>query len=234
MIAPRRNRLIAVTGGSGAGKGWFIARLCRLLGDRACHLQLDDFYRDRSALPLSRRARINFDVPHAIDWAWAERALLECRDGRCTELPRYDFATHSRLPQPEPWAPRPLVFVDGLWLLRSPRIRRHFDLSVYLDTPPELRRSRRLARDVVERGYAVSDIAVRFDREVTPMHARYVEPQKRWADVVLEQPFREPQVIELARRLWTLIENSAPLPLWMHETFRAELLALLLDHEYSR
>lgn len=233
MIAPRRTQLIAIVGGSGAGKGWLVERLCAVLGDRACHLQLDDFYRDRSALPAARRARVNFDVPHAIDWAWAERVLLDCRSGSATRLPRYDFSTHCRLADCEAWAPRPLVFVDGLWLLRRPRIRRLFDLKIYLDTPEELRRSRRLARDVVERGYTVSHIADRFANHVTPMHDRYVEPQKRWADVVLEQPFQEPQVIELAQRLWSLVENTAPLPTWMHETFRAELLSQLLNHEYS-
>lgn len=233
MIDSRRTQLIAVVGGSGAGKGWLIQRLCALLGDKACHLQLDDFYRDRSNLPHSRRVRINFDVPHAIDWEWAERALLDIRAGYCTRLPRYDFASHCRLAEREAWEPRPLVFFDGLWLLRRPQIRRLFDLKIFLDTPEDLRRSRRLARDVVERGYTVSDIADRFEREVTPMHRRYVEPQKRWADLVLQQPFHEPQVIELAQRLWSLAETTAPLPAWMHETFRAELLSQLLQHEYS-
>ena len=77
MIAPRRSRIVAVVGGSGAGKSWFIQRLCELLGDKAGHLQLDDFYLDRSTLPLARRVRINFDEPGAIDWKWAERVLLE-------------------------------------------------------------------------------------------------------------------------------------------------------------
>lgn len=233
MMDARRTQLVAVVGGSGAGKSWLIARLCTLLGDKACHLQLDDFYRDRSALPPSRRARVNFDVPHAIDWDWAAQALQDIRAGHSTSLPRYDFATHSRLPVHETWEPRPLVFVDGLWLLRRPQIRRLFDLKIYLDTPEGLRRSRRLARDVVERGYAVSDVAVRFVREVAPMHHRYVEPQKRRADLVLEQPFCEPQVIALAQRLWALVEATAPLPAWQHETFRAELLSHLLQHEYS-
>src|SRR3954466_13568294 len=117
MIAPRSNRLVAVVGGSGAGKGWFIGRLCELLGDKAGHLRLDDFYRDRSKLPLARRAQINFDEPRAIDWRWAERVLLDCRAGHPTQLPRYDFATHCRMVEHASWEPRAIVFVDGLWLL---------------------------------------------------------------------------------------------------------------------
>lgn len=234
MMEIARTRLIAVVGGSGAGKGWFIERLCTLFPDHTCHLHLDDFYRDRSNLSPARRAQVNFDVPHAIDWTWAERVLLDCRAGHGTRLPRYDFASYSRLPECKAWQPRPLVFVDGLWLLRPPQIRQLFDLKIYLDTPEELRRSRRLARDVVERGYTVSDVADRFAREVTPMHRRYVEPQKRFADVVLEQPFQEAQVIDLAQRLWSLTENITPLAAGMPETFRTELLSSLLNHEYSR
>lgn len=231
MIAPRRSRLIAVVGGSGAGKGWFIARLCELLGDKAGHLQLDDFYLDRSNLPMARRGRINFDEPSAIDWKWAERVLLDCQAGHTTQLPRYDFATHCRMVDHAAWEPRPIIFVDGLWLLRRPDLRRLFDLSIFLDTPPALRRERRLARDVVERGYTADEVERRFTRDVTPMHVRYVEPQKRHADLVLAQPFRADQLGDLSHRLWQLVESSAPLPPWMRETFRAELTAALQNHE---
>jgi len=231
MIAPRGSRLIAIVGGSGAGKSWLVARLCELLGDKACHLELDDFYRDCSALPPARRARVNFDIPHAIDWHAAERALFDAEAGQPTRVPRYDFATHCRRIEQEAWQPRPLVFVDGLWLLRRPDLRRRFALTVYLDTPLPLRRSRRLARDVVERGYDAAEVARRFATEVAPMHGRYVEPQKRRADLVLAQPFVEAEVVALAQRLWSLVEATAPLPPWMHETFRAELLARLLTHE---
>ncbi len=234
MIASRRNQLIAVVGGSGAGKGWLISRLCELLGDLACHLQLDDFYRDRSALPLARRARLNFDIPHAIDWTAAERALIDCKAGHTMRLPRYDFATHSRLIDRDGWQPRPLVFVDGLWLLRRPAVRRLFDLKIFLDTPMGLRRSRRLARDVAERGYTATDVAQRFAHDVTPMHERYVAPQKRWADLVLAQPFREAQVLKLATRLGSLVEHATPLSPGLNETFRADLIALLLQHENAR
>jgi uridine kinase len=233
MIAPRQSRLVAVVGGSGAGKSWFIQRICELLGEKAGHLQLDDFYRDRSKLPLARRARVNFDEPRAIDWRYAERVLLDCRAGHSTELPRYDFATHCRIVERATWEPRPIVFVDGLWLLRRPDLRQLFDLKVYLDTPHTLRRDRRLARDVRERGYSQSETHRRFQQEVLPMHHRYVEPQKRYADIVLSQPFVEGELAVLADRLWTLVETASPLPPWMHETFRAELLSALSPHEIS-
>jgi uridine kinase len=234
MTATHPVQLVAIVGGSGAGKGWLVVRLGQLLGDRVSHLQLDDFYRDRSHLPLSRRARINFDLPHAIDWDAAERALRDCRAGLATRVPSYDFATHSRIAERErtAWQPRPIVLVDGLWLLRPPAIRRLFDLKIYLDTPTDLRCSRRLTRDIAERGYTAEAVERQLRTAVVPMHDRYVEPQKKWADVVLKQPFQEDNLLALSDRLWVLLMRASLAGAWTPETFRTEFLALVANHEY--
>lgn len=232
MSAAYPVHLVAVVGGSGAGKGWLVERLSRLLGEHACRLQLDDFYRDRSHLPPARRARLNFDIPGAIDWDWAERVLLDCRAGRATSIPCYDFATHSRVAERSAWQPKPIVLVDGLWLLRPPAIRRLFDLKIYLDTPTDLRCTRRLARDVAERGYTRDMVDRQLRTAVLPMHDRYVEPQRKWADILLRQPFEEDELLGLADRLWTILTHAAAVPTWQHETFRGELVALLAHHEY--
>ena len=231
MSAAPSHLLIAIVGGSGAGKGWLVGRFCQLLGERACHLQLDDFYRDRSHLPPARRSRMNFDVPQAIDWEWAARVLRECRSGQPTRVPRYDFATYCRQAEAPAWTPRPIVFVDGLWLLRSPAVRRLFDLAIFLDTPMELRHQRRIARDVAERGYTADEVQHRLSTAVTPMHDRYVEPQKKYADVVLAQPFEERELLSLADRLWTLLNQVALVDSTTPETFRSQLLSLLANHE---
>jgi len=227
-------RLIAVVGGSGAGKSWLVERLCRLLGEKAAHLQLDHFYHDCSHLSPNRRARINFDVPEAIDWDEAGRVLRDCRAGRPTRIPFYDFATHCRVAERAcpVWSPRPIVLVDGLWLLRPPEIRALFDLKIYLDTPPDLRCSRRRSRDLVERGYTAAAIEQQLRTAVLPMHDRYVEPQKKWADLVLAQPFQESPLGTLADRLWHLLRAAALVPPWEQMTFRTELIDLLANHEY--
>ena len=224
-------RMIAIVGGSGAGKGWLAARLCKLLGEQACHLSLDDFYRDRSHLPPSRRERVNFDVPGAIDWDCTEQVLNDCLTGQPTRVPRYNFTTHARLPASEPWKPKPLVFVEGLWLLRSPSTRRFFSLKIYLDCPASLRLSRRRARDVAERGRTADAVEHRFQR-IAPLHERYVEPQKKWADLVLAQPFSESELIRLAESLWSLLSADSPRP-GMHQTFCADVLTLLETDEHT-
>jgi uridine kinase len=231
MKTATANRLIAVAGGSGAGKTWLVNQLCRVLGENACRLALDDFYRDRSDLPLARRARLNFDVPQAIDWSGAERVLRACQAGLPTRVPRYDFATYSRTDDMQSLLPRPIVLVEGLWLLRSTELRPLFDLKIYLDAPTPLRRSRRVSRDTTERGYSLESVERRIATSVLPMHDRYVAPQKRWADLVLAQPFREADVHRLAEALWALLSENDLVPCWMHETFRTELLSLLLNHE---
>ncbi|HVU33649.1 MAG TPA: uridine-cytidine kinase [Opitutaceae bacterium] len=233
MSATNDNLLIAIVGGSGAGKTWLVGRLCAILGEKACHLALDDFYRDRSHLPPSRRARLNFDVPHAIDWSDAGRVLRAGRAGTSTAVPQYDFATHSRRAETRRWSPAPVVLVEGLWLLRPPEVRRLFDLSIFLDAPENLRFSRRLARDTAERGYAPAAVRSRIQASVTPMHARYVEPQRRWADVVLAQPFQAADADRLAAALWPLLSARGVLPCGGRETFRNDLSARLVDYAYA-
>ncbi len=227
----RSNHLVAIVGGSGAGKGWLVERLGRLLGEQACHLSLDSFYRDRTHLAPSRRKGPNFDSPCAIDWDRAEKALHDCQAGRATQVPCYDFITHRRLPAAVPWQPKPLVLVEGLSLLLRVSIRRLFDLKIYLDCPPELRLRRRLLRDVAERGRSAGAVKHQFRTTVTPMHARYVEPQQQWADLILAQPFRKTDVLQLASRLWTLLTATSPLQAWMRIPFHSELLNLLECHD---
>ncbi|MDE3083863.1 MAG: uridine kinase, partial [Verrucomicrobiota bacterium] len=140
MMKPEETiRLVAVVGGSGSGKSWLVGRLQKLLGEKACQLSLDNFYRDRSRLPPSRREKINFDAPKAIDWESAERVLRDLRAGHPSRVPRYDFITHSRLSDRELWQPKPLVLVEGLWLFWRTQVRRLFDLKIFLDCAAHLR-----------------------------------------------------------------------------------------------
>ncbi|MBI3885769.1 MAG: uridine kinase [Opitutae bacterium] len=231
MNSASKARLAAIVGGSGAGKSWLAEKLHLLLGERAGRLSLDNFYRDRSHLPPSRRARINYDDPSVIEWPLFERALHESAAGRPAEQPRYDFATHCRAHAVITVPPRPVMLVDGLWLLHRPATRRLFDLRIYLDCPAKLRLSRRIARDSAERGRNAAGIRRQFRTSVAPMHGRHVAPQVRWADLVLHQPLSDTDIRALHDALWLLLQSGSLLPAWMRETFRAELTALLKAKE---
>jgi len=219
-------RLVAIVGGSGAGKSWLTDRLQRVFGESAARLSLDDFYLDRSRVPLRRRARINYDHPRAIDWPCVETFLRNCRAGRVCRLPRYDFKTHTRAAVCEYWQPKPLVLVEGLWLLVRPAIRRLFDFTIFIDCPASLRLQRRLVRDLAERGRNRASVTRQFRETVAPMHDLFVSPQARWANVVLRQPPRDAEIRHLCDQLWGLLTTGSLYPAWMREVFRSETRAL--------
>jgi uridine kinase len=231
MNPPGKSKLVAIAGGSGAGKSWLAGQLHHLLGEKAGRLSLDSFYRDWSHLPPSRRAQVNFDDPKAIEWPLVERALQNCAAGRAATVPRYDFRTHCRTNGAETVPPRPVMLVEGLWLLRRPAVRRAFDLKIFIECPEKLRLQRRLARDKAERSRSPAGIRRQFKTTVAPMHRRHVAPQVRWADVVLHQPYGEADIRQLHESLWRLLHSGSLLPAWMRETFRAELTALLNTKE---
>lgn len=182
-----RPLLVAIVGGSGSGKSWLAEKLCVALGRRAARLSLDDFYRDRSQVPPSRRGRINFDHPRAIDWAEFERVLGVCLMGRRARIPCYDFETHSRRAIVKFLPSRPIILVDGLWLLHRRRLRQMFGASIFLECGGKLRLDRRLARDLLSRGRSAASVRRQFRLTVAPMHARFVAPQARRAQLVIRE-----------------------------------------------
>ena len=219
-------RLVAIVGGSGAGKSWLTDRLQRVFGEKAGRLSLDEFYLDRSHLSLRHRARINYDHPRTIDWPRVGDFLQDCRAGRACSLPRYDYKTHTRATRSEIWQPKPLVLMEGLWLLLRPAIRRCFDLTIFIDCPARLRLHRRLTRDTALRGRSRVSIQRQFRKMVAPMHELFVAPQARWADIILQQPLRDAEVRQLCERLWALLTANSLYPAWMREIFRTETTAL--------
>ena len=222
-----RPKLVAITGGSGSGKSWLAERLQQLLGEDAQRLSLDAFYRDRSHLSPGRRACINYDHPRCIEWTAVAAVLAQLKQGRTVRIPRYDFATHTRLPTEDSFVPRPVVLVEGLWLLRQPAIRRLFDLTMFLDSSEQLRFEWRLGRDTAERARNVQDVKEQFRATVAPMHRRFVDPQKRNADLVLKQPLDLKAVDKLFDHLWRLLASDAIHPRRQSDALRAKARALI-------
>jgi uridine kinase len=192
---------VAIVGGSGAGKTFLAKKLQAALNPDATRLSLDDFYRDCSRLRPERRAKINFDNPRAIDWPIMEKALDDLRAGRPARLPCYDFKTHCRRANKSTLPHKPVVLVDGLWLLHRRSLRRIFALKIFVDCPARTRRGRRLLRDLRSRGRTRASILEQLQNTVEPMHARFVAPQQKWADVVLRHNFGARDVRRLARQL---------------------------------
>jgi uridine kinase len=195
--------IVGISGGSCAGKTWLTDQLLERLGGKAVRLSLDDFYLDKSHLSPGRRARLNFDHPKAIDWERLETVLSNFAEGRAAAVPRYDFATHGRLQGEREVKPAPIVIVEGLWLFRRPQLRKLFDLKIFIRTSRQLCVERRLQRDTAERGRTRKQVLEQLERYTLPMSERYVAPQEKWADAILEAPIKKNQILEMITRIET-------------------------------
>ena len=197
--------LIAIVGGSGAGKTWLSDQLEKAFGKSAARLSLDNFYRDRSHLTAKQRSAINFDHPRAIDWKHVEHVLNKISKGHSARAPRYDFTTHTRVAKEELMKPKPFIIMDGLWLLRRPAVRKLFSCRIFIDCPRSLRFQRRMRRDLLERGRKQTTVKKQFTEQVEPMHHRFVSPHLRSANIVLRNP-SESEVIQLAEKIKDLLK----------------------------
>jgi uridine kinase len=178
--------LIGIGGGSGSGKTSVAQNIDQLLGPgRVCIIEQDFYYRDLSRLPLEQRAKMNFDHPDAFDVDLMYTQLCELLGGKAIEHPIYDFRTHCRKSGTERVGPHRVVILEGILILMDPRIRSLMDIKVYVDNDPDVRFIRRLKRDIEERGRSVDSIVHQYEKTVRPMYLQFVEPTKRYADIII-------------------------------------------------
>ena len=180
--------IIGVAGGSGSGKTTVVKSIVRSLGKgQVTVVHHDSYYRDASHLTLEARQAINYDHPDALETELLVEHLEMLRGGRAVEVPMYDFATHSRLPTTETAEPRKVIIVDGLLILWDERIRRRMDIKVFVDTDSDIRFIRRLTRDIEQRGRTPELIIRQYLETVRHMHLEFVEPSKRYADLIMPE-----------------------------------------------
>ncbi|MBU2609903.1 MAG: uridine kinase [Chloroflexi bacterium] len=180
--------VIGIAGGSGSGKTTVAQAILQRVGpDRIAFLQHDSYYKDLSGLPPVQRAEVNFDHPNSL-----ENELLTChieqlKNGQPVEVPTYDFATHSRTDKVIKIAPRRVILVEGILIFTEPALRKLFDVKIFVDTDPDLRFIRRLQRDIEERSRTTESVIKQYMSTVRPMHLEFVEPSKRYADVIIPE-----------------------------------------------
>jgi uridine kinase len=180
--------VLGIAGGTGSGKTTVARRLCAgMPGDKVVVIDHDAYYRDRSALPVEERLLINYDHPSAIETELLVAHLGELRRGRAVEIPRYDFRHHVRLPETRHVAPAPIIVVEGILVLADERLRAEMNLKIFVDTDADIRLMRRLQRDIEERGRTFAQVREQYDSTVRPMHLAFVEPSKRFADLVIPE-----------------------------------------------
>ena len=181
-----QSTVVGVVGGSGAGKTTLVRGLVDRLGSDTSVLWFDEYYHDLVHLSPADRAVVNFDHPDSLDVDLLVAHLGDLLAGRSAEVPVYDFSTHTRSGRTRRVEPGPVVVVDGILVLAFPAIRRCLDVSVFVDAPAEVRLSRRLDRDVRERGRTPESVRAQFAATVAPMHEAFVSPCSEFADLVLD------------------------------------------------
>jgi uridine kinase len=180
--------IIGICGGTGSGKTTVANRILDSVSEsEVIFLQQDSYYRNLDEMPLDYRDQINFDHPDAIDNDLLVKHLRALKAGEAVELPLYDFKTHSRRAETLHMEPRPIIIIEGILIFAEQRLLDEMDIKVYVDTPDDIRFIRRLRRDVAERGRTAESVIEQYLATVRPMHMQFVEPSKRYADVIIPE-----------------------------------------------
>jgi uridine kinase len=180
--------IIGVAGGSASGKTTVSQAILRRVGaERITYIPHDLYYHDLSHLPLDQRARLNFDHPNALDNELLAAHIDALSAGHPVEVPTYDFATYTRRAETCVLAPRPVILIEGILIFAEPVLRRRMQIKLFVDADPDLRFIRRLKRDLEERGRSVDSVVEQYLNTVRLMHLEFVEPTKRYADVIIPE-----------------------------------------------
>jgi uridine kinase len=199
--------VIGVAGGSGSGKTTVVRKIVESIGDgQVTVIEHDRYYRDRNDLRLEERAALNYDHPDSLETDLLVRHLMELRQGQPVEVPTYDFARHARQPATESIAPRRAIIVEGILIFADQALRALMDVKVFVDADDDTRFIRRLQRDITERGRTVPSVIDQYLSTVKPMHLDFVEPSKRYADIIIPLGGHNTVAIDV---LLTLIRSLA-------------------------
>ena len=180
--------VIGIAGGTGSGKTTVVRKIVEALPpNHVAVVPLDSYYNDTSEMTEEERHAINFDHPDAFDWKLLIKQVNELREGEAIEQPTYSYLKCNRLPETIHVEPRPVIIIEGIMTLLNKRLREMMDLKVFVDCDPDERLIRNIQRDTIERGRDVNMVVQRYLDVLKPMHEQFIEPTKRFADVIIPQ-----------------------------------------------
>jgi len=180
--------LIGIAGGSGSGKTLVSDTIYSELGsDKVAIICQDSYYKDLSHLPAGERKNNNFDHPDSIDTELLISHIQDLLNGKAIKLPVYDFVTHTRTKSHKLVGPHLIIVLEGILLFDHAALRDLMDIKIYVDTDADIRLIRRLRRDILERGRSMSSVIEQYEKSVRPMHLQFVEPSKRYADLIVPE-----------------------------------------------
>jgi uridine kinase len=180
--------IIGISGGTGSGKTTVAKSILQSVNaEDVVFIQQDSYYRNATDLPLDYKQGVNFDHPDALDNDLLVNHIRRLKSGNAVELPLYDFKTNTRLSETVLIEPKQIVIIEGILIFSDPRLLEQMDIKVFVDTPDDIRFIRRLRRDIAERGRSLDSVIEQYLETVRPMHIQFVEPSKRYADVIIPE-----------------------------------------------
>ena len=190
--------VIGIAGGSGSGKSTVARNVAAALGDASvAFIDMDAYYLDHGHLPIEERRKVNWDHPNAFDWDHLVGQLGLLAHGEPVDKPVYDFVVHARRAETVRIPPADVVVIDGILLFTDARVRELCDVKVFVDADADVRLIRRIRRDMAKRGRPLTEILEQYLATVQPMHLEFVEPSKRYADVIVPRGGHNPVAIEM-------------------------------------
>lgn len=180
--------IIGIAGGTGSGKTTVVRKIIEQLPqNEVAVISQDSYYRDSSHIPMEQRKEINFDHPDSIEFSLLTKHLSELKAGNSIEEPTYSYLTCTRQPETNTISPKSVLIVEGILVLSNASLRKLLDIKAYVDCDSDLRLSRVIQRDIIERGRDVQQVLARYEETVRPSHLQFIEPTKRFADIIIPQ-----------------------------------------------
>ena len=180
--------IIGIAGGTGSGKSTVVRKIVESLGEKeVVVLPQDSYYKDSSHVPVEERQNINFDHPDAFEWSLLAKHVADLRNGKCIEQPIYSYLTCTRQVETIHIEPREVIIIEGILALCDEELRQMMDLKVFVDADADERLIRVIQRDIIERGRTAEDVMKRYVKVLKPMHNQFIEPCKRYADLIVPE-----------------------------------------------
>ena len=190
--------VIGIAGGTGSGKTTVVNKILeRLDQTQVTVIPQDSYYKDNSHLPLEKRQELNFDHPDSIDWTLMVEQIQRLKAGYSIEQPMYSYITCTRSKDTIHIEPTQIIIVEGILIFTDPSLRECLDMKIFVDADPDDRLSRVISRDIVERGRSVNKVLDRYEKTVKPMLLQFIEPTKRYADIIIPQGGRNTVAINM-------------------------------------
>ena len=203
--------IIGIAGGTGSGKTTVVKKIVEALPPHyVAVVPLDSYYNDTTGMTDEERKAINFDHPDAFDWKLLIKQVNDLREGKAIEQPTYSYILSNRLPETVHVEPKPVIIIEGIMTLLNRRLREMMDLKIFVDCDPDERLIRNIQRDTIDRGRTVSMVVDRYLAVLKPMHEQFIEPTKRYADLIIPEGGQNGKGISILRNYIEGLVNVYP------------------------